>query len=217
MTRDEVKAKVLRIMGSSAERDVAAEMIIDLVEAAVMLADRDCPRCEAERERKRDVAVRLRRERQAPEVGTDLSSSATVALRSATGGTSLLSVSESDQIRSEKSNKRANVDLFGDTVSTEAPTRRTKYPTPAYSADFLAFWALYPRREAKGDAWKAWEQVRPPIEAVRAALTWQVKRPQWLEGPAFIPLPATWLRARRWEDERTSPAVSALGQYRKLG
>lgn len=76
---------------------------------------------------------------------------------------------------------------------------------------FDTFWEAYPRHEAKKDARKAWGQVNPSEETlgkILAALEWQKQCDQWLRG--YIPLPATYLRGERWEDEPMSRP--ALGQ-----
>ena len=79
---------------------------------------------------------------------------------------------------------------------------------------FDLFWTHYPRRVAKGAARKAWVKLQPDA-ALQArildALTWQVRQPHWLkDGGSFIPHPATWLRAERWEDEPFHvPSLSA--------
>lgn len=72
-------------------------------------------------------------------------------------------------------------------------------------AGFDVFWAAYPRHEAKKNAWAAWEKLRPSAE-LRALMMDKLGRqrasPQWnREGGRFIPLAATWLNGRRWEDE----------------
>lgn len=68
-----------------------------------------------------------------------------------------------------------------------------------YSDDFLEFWSLYPSKVGKGDAWKSWQKVKPAIEPVRQALSWQVDSIKWKSG--IIPNPATYINQRRWEDE----------------
>lgn len=71
---------------------------------------------------------------------------------------------------------------------------------------FEAFWAAYPKKEAKKDAETAWAKVDAPIESLLAALAIKVKCDDWLKAKGqFVPLPATWLRAKRWEDEM--PAI----------
>ena len=70
--------------------------------------------------------------------------------------------------------------------------------------DFETFWAIYPRKQAKGDARKAWGQtmhIRPHIDEVVNAIRAQSKTENWQDnGGKFIPLPASWLRAERWSD-----------------
>ena len=72
----------------------------------------------------------------------------------------------------------------------------------AYSHEFLQFWERYPRKTSKGDAWKAWVKLSPPLSAVLDALSWQVNQPGWTKDEGqFVPYPASWLNARGWEDE----------------
>ena len=66
---------------------------------------------------------------------------------------------------------------------------------------FAAFWAAYPKRQARKDALKAWEELRPTLElqqTILDALKWQV--PSWPDL-AYVPLPARYLRGERWTDE----------------
>lgn len=68
---------------------------------------------------------------------------------------------------------------------------------------FDTFWAIWPKREAKKDALRAWAKLRPDQQtAAIKALPAHVQR--WRsEGRArnHIPHPATWLNGERWEDE----------------
>lgn len=67
--------------------------------------------------------------------------------------------------------------------------------------DFSTFWACYPRKKAKLDAMKAWEQtkkLRPPIEELIAAVN---KLALATDDVGFCPYPASWLRAGQWMDE----------------
>lgn len=70
---------------------------------------------------------------------------------------------------------------------------------------FDEFWQAYPKRVAKGDAKKAWLKLRPSKELLARivkAIGEQKKSEQWRRDRGqFIPYPATWLRADRWEDE----------------
>ena len=71
--------------------------------------------------------------------------------------------------------------------------------------DFDQFWAAWPKRVAKADARKAWEQtksIRPPLPELLAAIKAQGKTQQWMKNNGeFICYPATWLRGERWADE----------------
>ena len=67
--------------------------------------------------------------------------------------------------------------------------------------DFDTFWQSYPRKIAKGDARKAWQQtekIRPSLDFILQAI--EAQKATW-DNPKFIPYPATWLRAERWDDE----------------
>lgn len=77
------------------------------------------------------------------------------------------------------------------------------------SQGFSAFWIRWPRKVAKLEAEKAWKHtVTPEDEApIQAALDWQVPMFEQRESE-HIPHAATWIRGRRWEDEkpkRTTP------------
>ena len=72
-------------------------------------------------------------------------------------------------------------------------------------SDWELFWECYPRKKAKLDAIKAWKQtenIRPPIEALLAAIDTQSKSDDWTrDGGQYVPYPAKWLRQGYWEDE----------------
>ena len=79
----------------------------------------------------------------------------------------------------------------------------------AYSADFVQFWELYPRKVGKGAAWRSWKRQGAVLEPIRAALAWQTKTSEWRkDGGAFVPHPATSLNGRRWEDEPKKPPAA---------
>lgn len=66
---------------------------------------------------------------------------------------------------------------------------------------FDEFWSHYPRKDSKQDAKKAWRQVTisrkiDPQLIIDAVQTYPFKPDR-----TYQPLPATWLRGERWEDE----------------
>jgi len=78
---------------------------------------------------------------------------------------------------------------------------------------FEAFWKLYPKKVGKDAAWRAWQKRQPGQDLtaqIVAALAWQRTQDTWLrEGGRFIPNPATWINAGRWQDEPcTTPRLS---------
>lgn len=73
----------------------------------------------------------------------------------------------------------------------------------ALNAQFLTFWDAYPKKKAKKDALKAWSKISPDAELfdkIILAIEANKKHESWKEYK-FIPFPASWLNAARWEDE----------------
>lgn len=112
----------------------------------------------------------------------------------------------------------------GGTARVASPRRRTT-ADPLSEAErgpeFDRWYAAYPRKVGKLDAVRAWRQMLRTLpvdvdELIRsaAAMGRVVERehpgdPDWRR---YVPHPATWLRAGRWEDEieagSTAPAVT---------
>jgi hypothetical protein len=74
-------------------------------------------------------------------------------------------------------------------------------------ADFDRFWAAYPRHDAKQDAKRAWSQIRPDAALVARILA-DLETRRWPTEKKYIPLPATYLRGGRYDDE-TGPTGGA--------
>ena len=77
-------------------------------------------------------------------------------------------------------------------------------PSASESVDdgFATFWQQYPKKVAKPQALKAWKKQKPDLAACLAALSVAKASAEWQKDRGqFIPHPATWLNARRWEDE----------------
>lgn len=76
-------------------------------------------------------------------------------------------------------------------------------------AKFDDFWKAYPRKEAKDRAeawWKTHKPTTDDLTAMLAAIDWQRRdgclKPASADGRSLVPLPASWLNAGRWKDER---------------
>lgn len=97
------------------------------------------------------------------------------------------------------------------TITKNTITKETTFndveQVSRYSPDFERFWKNYPRRQQKGDAWKAWEQLRkkkllPSLDVLTVAAEAYGLR---VTDPKFTKLPAGWLRAEMWLDEPQAP------------
>lgn len=99
-----------------------------------------------------------------------------------------------------------------DYASDSDPRSRKKKKKSPYSSSFEAFWAAYPKQRSKGDANKAWVQMKkngnwPGDDVVIGALKRLSVSPDWIaEGGKYVPYPGKWLRAAGWEDEPSAAA-----------
>lgn len=77
---------------------------------------------------------------------------------------------------------------------------------------FAHFWNEFPKKRSKGDAEKAFKALKPDdnlIQKMLNAIQAQKKMEDWQkDNGKYIPYPATWLRAKGWEDEWEDEIVS---------
>jgi hypothetical protein len=70
---------------------------------------------------------------------------------------------------------------------------------------FDEFWKAYPKKKAIADAEKAWMKINQEnglVDAILRAIAAQTKSEDWTRDRGkWIPLPASWLNGRRWEDD----------------
>lgn len=95
-------------------------------------------------------------------------------------------------------------------TDTEVDTKQKKpklVQSPTALEGFEEFWKAYPKKQGKEPARKAWMRDKPDIQKVIKALEWQKCDDQWIkEGGQYIPLPASYLNAKRYDDESPSTA-----------
>ncbi|MCI2959529.1 hypothetical protein MN032_17730 [Agromyces atrinae] len=78
-----------------------------------------------------------------------------------------------------------------------------------YSTEFELWWAEYPRKQAKPDAFKAFKAARKTVELeVLIAGVRAYKLLTIGQEKGYLKLPAGWLRDRRWEDEHVAAPVA---------
>lgn len=72
---------------------------------------------------------------------------------------------------------------------------------------FAEFYELYPRREGRGQAARAWKAAikKTDADAIISAVRSQLPELERTER-RFVKLPATWLNGECWDDEITAPA-----------
>lgn len=75
------------------------------------------------------------------------------------------------------------------------------------ASSFENFWFSYPKKQAKAEAYKSYTKINPDETlqcTILKAIELQKQSDSWLrDNGRFIPLPATWLNQKRWEDEIT--------------
>lgn len=80
-----------------------------------------------------------------------------------------------------------------------------KNKTPSGPSPFEVFYAAYPRHEARKDAEAAFAKLNPSEELlakILAAIAAKRQSNDWTkENGKYVPLPASWIRAERWNDE----------------
>lgn len=133
-------------------------------------------------------------------------------------------VTDSNALVTPESHQIPQADTNTDTNTDTKADRKTKLNKPT-TANFNEFWSAYPKKMAKGNAEKAWDKIRPDIQTVLTALSWQTKLEDWTkENAKFIPFPASYLNSKRYEDEKPAAKSNAesfikpkqLSQYDRL-
>jgi len=93
------------------------------------------------------------------------------------------------------------------TVTETLPSVSPVYVSE-YTSEFESFWNLYPRKKAKGQAYKAWQKLNPD-SALQAAFSLAIQaqkdeRAALTKAGQFVPewkYPGTWLNSKCWLDE----------------
>jgi len=83
--------------------------------------------------------------------------------------------------------------------------KQNKNNINTYAQKFAHFWIAYPKKKSKGQAEKAFNAIKPNeqlLETILSSIEQAKTSDEWLkDGGQYIPYPATWLRAKGWEDE----------------
>ena len=109
------------------------------------------------------------------------------------------------EVRSSYLNKQIDLEVSNKKPPYSPPVGDEAREKSKYSDDFLDFWAAYPRKVGKGQAFKAWTRAKrngmPKLAVILEAIKKQKKSKAWTkEGGEFIPHPTTWINGGRWDD-----------------
>jgi len=89
-----------------------------------------------------------------------------------------------------------------------------------YSQEFETFWKIYPRHIGKRAAWMKWNSLLKSrtvsAREIIAGASRFASDPNLPIDGAFIPHPATWLNAGRWEDEPLPARIVETKAQRNL-
>ena len=106
--------------------------------------------------------------------------------------------------RKETSTKRAPCVNASPPQEHEPPPNHKPLTNNHINTDFEKFYAAYPKKKSKSSALKAWDKLKPPIDDVLKAISWQTKSTEWTkDNGLFIKHPASYLNAGAWLDEPT--------------
>jgi len=99
-------------------------------------------------------------------------------------------------------------------VAPVAVVQKPKPRTETFNQMFSVFWSAYPRKDGKATSLAKFsvimrdtkeEEREALLDRMLNAVCRQRASEQWSkDGGRFIPMPATWLNQRRWEDEGVS-------------
>ena len=101
-------------------------------------------------------------------------------------------------------NKKLLNDAQKKVNTQECKKERMQEIKKEYMCKFDKFYSLYPKKRAKQSAIKAWMKLKLDdnlFSKIINALNFDIKSEQWnKDGGEFIPLPASWINGKRWED-----------------
>jgi hypothetical protein len=112
----------------------------------------------------------------------------------------------------ERKKQQGNVTVTPPDTDTDTDTEDKKpVVKQVIKTDYFdRFWKLYPKKKSKADAEKAWSKLKMSEEffsSILVSLSTQAASQDWTKsGGQYVPLAATWIRGKRWEDE-ASPAA----------
>lgn len=117
--------------------------------------------------------------------------------------------------------RHENRDGARESVLPTVSKRSQKIPATTFTPEFDQFWAAYPKKVAKSDAFAAWVKIgitNGTLELILKALAWQTVQSDWTkEQGKYIPHPTTYLNRGSWMDEQTTQKTQLKGLEEGFG
>ena len=110
-----------------------------------------------------------------------------------------MNANHADRDKNRGRDKDRYINLLSDSPESDQKEK------PVYPESFEKFWIAYPKKEGKGAAYKSYQKIkapRPSLNKILDSIETHSKTEKW-KNKQYIPLPATFLNQRRWEDEFT--------------
>jgi hypothetical protein len=105
----------------------------------------------------------------------------------------------------EKANDVTQCHDVSRNVTLDKDKEEDKEIKPFAQTSFERFWSAYPKKRSKGDAERAFAKLKPnerTLEIIISKIGIAKTSDDWTkDGGQFIPYPASWLKAKGWEDE----------------
>ena len=99
----------------------------------------------------------------------------------------------------------------GNWKGTVKGKRKELKPSPLALVEFDRFWTAYPKKAGKEKAREAWIKADVTFEDCEPTIKAWAASEQWTKNDGqFIPMPATWLNQKRWQDEAPRAAKPAV-------
>jgi uncharacterized protein YdaU (DUF1376 family) len=114
---------------------------------------------------------------------------------------------------------KASAERRFNTCSTDVQLTNNHKPitnNQEYIDRFDIFWKQYPRKVAKPNALKAWLKIKPDDVVLKKMLDAINHQQLPSKEIQFVPHPASWLNANRWEDEITAPTTNVMNMGRRI-
>jgi len=114
---------------------------------------------------------------------------------------------------------KASAERRFNTCSTDVQLTNNHKPitnNQEYIDRFDIFWKQYPRKVAKPNALKAWLKIKPDDVVLKKMLDAINHQQLPSKEIQFVPHPASWLNAKRWEDEITAPTTNVMNMGRRI-